>query len=72
MSEKNTDVTLEENFEKLDEMLKSLESRDITLEDSFSLYQQGMELIRQCNDKIDTIEKRMKIMNEEGELVDFQ
>lgn len=72
LEEKKNSPSLEETFAQLDAMLGKLESRDITLEESFTLYQQGMELIKECNAKIDTIEKKMKIMNEEGELVDFQ
>ncbi len=71
MEEKNTQ-TLEETFEQLEGMLSALESRDISLEESFALYQKGIGLLRECNEKIDTIEKKMKIMNEEGELIDFR
>ena len=67
----NKQLTLEESFEKLDETLTALESRDITLEKSFELYQQGMELVKNCNDQIDRVEKKMQVINEEGELSDF-
>lgn len=69
--EQQQELTLEESFEKLDEILTALESRDITLEESFKMYQQGMELVKQCNQKIDRVEKKMQLMNEEGELSDF-
>lgn len=65
------EMTLEESFEKLEEILAALESRDVTLEQSFEIYQKGMELIKQCNSKIDGVEKKMQVMNEEGELSDF-
>lgn len=75
MAEKNVqeeqELTLEESFEKLESMLAALESRDITLEQSFDVYQKGMELIRQCNRKIDRVEKKMQVMDEEGGLSDF-
>ncbi|MDO5539465.1 MAG: exodeoxyribonuclease VII small subunit [Eubacteriales bacterium] len=75
MAEKNVqeaqELTLEESFEKLENMLAALESRDITLEQSFDVYQKGMELIRQCNRKIDCVEKKMQVMDEEGGLSDF-
>lgn len=63
--------TLEELFEQLEEVLGALESREITLEDSFSTYAKGMELLKKCNEKIDTVEKKMQLINEEGELSDF-
>lgn len=65
------ELTLEEGFEKLDEILSALESREITLEDSFSTYAKGMALLKKCNDKIDMVEKKMQLINEEGEMSDF-
>lgn len=63
--------TLEESFVQLDKMIEALESRDISLEDSFKTYQSGMELLKSCNEKIDTVEKKMQVINENGELNEF-
>lgn len=71
MKKEAEEFTLEEGFAKLDEILSSLESREITLEDSFSAYAKGMELLKKCNDKIDMVEKKVQLINEEGELSDF-
>ncbi|MCR1841260.1 exodeoxyribonuclease VII small subunit [Murimonas intestini] len=65
------ELTLEESFQKLDEMLLALESRNISLEESFATYQKGMELLKSCNEKIDRVEKKMLILNEEGEADEF-
>ena len=65
------ELTLELAFEKLERMLEQLESREISLEDSFVLYQKGMELLKVCNEKIDTVEKKILIMNGDGELDEF-
>ena len=71
MAEEKQEMTLEEAFEKLDGILAALESRDMTLEESFQNYQRGMELLKKCNEKIDLVEKKMQLINEEGELSDF-
>lgn len=71
MQEKKEELTLEESFEKLDVMLEKLEDRELPLEESFRLYQQGMELLKQCNEKIDTVEKKILIMNGDGGLDEF-
>lgn len=71
MQENKEELTLEESFEKLDGMLEQLEDRELPLEEAFRLYQQGMELLKQCNEKIDTVEKKIKIMNGDGGLDDF-
>ena len=63
--------TIEESLKELDTIVEKLESREISLEDSFTMYQQGMELLKQCSNKIDTVEKKMLKMNENGELSEF-
>lgn len=71
MSEKMEDLSLEESFSRLDEMLNRMEERELPLEESFRLYQQGMELLAYCNQKIDTVEKKILVMNGDGELDEF-
>lgn len=63
--------SLEETFELLEEKLTCLESEDISLEDSFKIYQEGMELLKQCHEKIDYVEKKVLEINEAGELIEF-
>ncbi|MBP3664886.1 MAG: exodeoxyribonuclease VII small subunit [Tyzzerella sp.] len=61
------DKTLEEVFEELDQVVEQLEESTVSLEDSFSLYHKGMELLKVCNDKIDRVEKKMLMLDEDGE-----
>lgn len=63
--------TIEQVFEKLDEIVNKLESEDVSLETSFQLYHEGMELLKACNDKIETIEKKMLVLEENGEQHEF-
>ena len=63
--------TLEEAFSELDVLADKLEDRETSLEDSFWLYKQGMGLLKFCNDKLDTVEKKMLQMNEDGSLGEF-
>lgn len=63
--------TLEEVFRDLDQVMESLQAEDVSLEDSFALYHKGMELLKLCNDKIDTVEKKMLVLDEEGEEHEF-
>ena len=64
-------TTIEESLKELDAIVAKLESREISLEDSFALYQKGMELLKECSKKIDTVEKKMLKMNENDELSEF-
>ncbi len=61
------DKTLEDLFADLDGIVEKLEESNVSLEDSFKLYHEGMELLKVCNDKIDTVEKQMIVLEENGE-----
>lgn len=66
-----TERTLEEVFEELDELVEKLEGDSVSLEESFQLYHKGMDLLKVCNDKIDTVEKKMMVLDENGEQHEF-
>ena len=62
---------LEEMFTELDLLAEKLEDRDTSLEDSFRLYRQGMKLLKLCSEKLDTVEKKMLQLNEDGTFSEF-
>ena len=68
---KKENRSIEKAFEAMDEIIEQLEGREITLEESFSLYQQGMELLKYGGGKIDTVDKKMLQMDENGEISEF-
>ena len=63
--------TLEEAFAELDQLVERLESKGISLEESFQIYKKGMEVLKECSDKIDTVEKKMLQINKSGEFSEF-
>ncbi|MGN0306185.1 MAG: exodeoxyribonuclease VII small subunit [Lachnospiraceae bacterium] len=65
---KENQLTLEEALEKLEEAVTKLQSEKISLEESFQVYQQGMEYVKFCSQTIDQVEKKVLILNQEGGL----
>ena len=63
--------TLEEIFGEMEGLLEALESREISLEDSFEKYKAGMALLKAAGEKIDTVEKAMLVLNDQGEADEF-
>lgn len=63
-----TPFTLEESFERLEETIERLEDEDISLEDAFLAYSEGMKLLKNCNEQIDRVEKKVLKLAEDGEL----
>ena len=70
-ADKKKEFNLEEAFLQLNQTIENLEREDISLEDSFAEYQKGMELLKQCNDAIDKVEKKVLVLNEKGETDEF-
>lgn len=64
---KGKKVSLEENFEKIEALLTSLEAEETTLEASFQYYQEGMKLLKTCSDTIDAVEKKVLKLHDNGE-----
>ena len=73
MAQQTTDneKNIADVFQELDVIAEKLESSDTSLEDSFRLYKKGMELLKYCSGKLDTVEKKMLQMDEDGTLREF-
>lgn len=64
-------LSLEEAFEKLDTLIEELEKPENSLKASFRAFEQGMQLVKYCNDAIDKVEKKVLVLGQDGELDEF-
>lgn len=64
-------LTIEEAFAQLEQLVAQLEAGEASLEQSFELYQQGMKLVRLCGRKIDRVEKQLIMAGESEETDGF-
>ncbi len=64
-------MSIEESFGKLQEILEKMEAEDVTLEQSFACYEEGMKLVRYCSEKIEQVEHKVMQLNEDGSLDEF-
>ena len=65
------EASLEETFQEISSIIEKMQEREVTLEESFSLYELGIRKLKLCNDKIDNVEKKMLLLNQQGELEAF-
>lgn len=68
VTKKEEAFTLEEGFLQLENTIERLEAEDISLEDAFRAYSEGMELLKKCNEQIDKVEKKVLKLAEDGGL----
>ncbi len=64
-------LSLEELFARLEDTIHRMEEDEVSLEDSFALYHRGMDNLRMCSERIDEVEKKMLVLDEEGETHEF-
>lgn len=69
--ENEQELSLEEAFAQIEEVIAHLETEEITLEQSFQEYNKGMLLLKHCNATIDQVEKKVLQINENGGLDEF-
>ncbi len=62
MSDLEKSKKLETALEELNDIVREMEKPDLPLEESFELYSKGIKLVEFCNEKIDKVEKEIKIL----------
>ena len=59
---------IEMNFEnaiaRLEQIVRALESGSAPLDESLSLFEEGVRLVKLCNEKLDSAESRIKLLTE--------
>ncbi len=61
------EITFEDAMKRLEEIVETLGEGNLSLEDSLTMFQEGMELCKVCNKKLDEAEYKVeKLMEKEG------
>lgn len=59
------------NFESslagLEKIVRALEGGDLPLEESLKLFEQGVRLARECQERLDQAERRIEVLLRDGE-----
>ena len=60
---------IEKGFARIDEILLALEKGELSLEESFALYREGVGLIKEIDGSVGEIEKKLAVLREDGTTV---
>lgn len=63
--ENKQEITIDEGFAKLQDILTAMDAEGISLEDSFKLYNDGVLLVKELSGKLNDAENSLTIVNEE-------
>ena len=58
MSEQNK--SFEQNMQRLEQIVRAMERGDVPLEESLKLFQEGTELVRNCNQLLENAQLQVK------------
>ncbi|OGQ52134.1 MAG: exodeoxyribonuclease VII small subunit [Deltaproteobacteria bacterium RIFCSPLOWO2_02_FULL_57_26] len=64
------DKRFEEALDELEKVVERLESGELSLEDSLAAFEDGVKLVRYCNQKLTEVEKKIELLvkDKEGKL----
>lgn len=64
---KEQKASFEESLEKLEKIVEQLEEGDLPLEKSLELFEQGVKLSRDCQQRLEKAESRIEILMKDSE-----
>lgn len=72
MAEKKV-MSFEESLEKLEEIVKKLETGEVPLDEAITSFNEAMKLAKTCDEKLKNAEEAItKLVKDTGEVVDFK
>ncbi len=70
-AEQIAELSYEDSYRQLQELLERLEAADLPLADSLELYESGMKLAARCGELLEEAELRVRKWQPDGTLVEF-
>lgn len=61
---KEKERSIEESIEILNNILISMDKPVVSLEKSFELYNEGVQVVKELNDKLSEVESKLTVVNE--------
>ena len=62
MAKKDKQIQFEEAFKRLDAIVTKLESGDLSLEESMTLFEEGITLTETCKTRLEAAEQKIHIL----------
>ncbi|MDI6752174.1 MAG: exodeoxyribonuclease VII small subunit [bacterium] len=63
-------MKFEEAIKRLEEIVRILEKGEVSLDDSLSLFEEGVQLRKFCSKRLSEVERKIRMITEEGDVID--
>ena len=60
------ELNFEEAMARLEQIVRALEGGNVPLDESLTLYEEGVKLVKLCSSRLENAEKRIKILVDGG------
>ena len=57
------DISIEDSFKSLDKIINQMDDEKCSIEKSLELYEKGIKLISDISNRIEKIDKELKVLN---------
>ena len=70
MAKKSHEKKFEEALAELEDVVERLDSGDLSLEESLAAFEEGVRLVKHCNQKLTEVERKIELLvkDKEGKL----
>lgn len=68
----NTDKDFEASLKKLEQIVRELESGDVSLNESLARFEEGISLYKECRQTLEGAEKKIKILSDSLKEIDYK
>jgi len=62
MAKKGKQIQFEEAFKRLEDIVTKLESGDLSLEESMTLFEEGITLTKTCKTRLEAAEQKIQLL----------
>lgn len=66
------DMTIEQKFELLEQLVSKLENEKLSLEESIKVYEEAMKLSKELSLELNEVTKKVMLIQEEGNIEEFK
>jgi len=60
----SNEIKFEEAIQRLGEIVRTLESGEVALDDSIALFEEGMKLSKQCTELLEKAEQKVRFLQQ--------
>ena len=67
MAKKDKQIQFEEAFKRLDDIVTKMESGDLSLEESMTLFEEGIKLTETCKSILEGAEQKIQLLTKDSD-----